>query len=91
MSLTAVAASLSLIASGLPLLLIARRDPKRLRSVAASALLPHGTRTRQALALASLLPGVALMTLGYWPAFLLWIGGITVAGWLFAQYLAARP
>lgn len=90
MSLTATAATLSLIASGLPLLLLARRDPKRLRSVVASALAPHGRRTRQGLAAAALLPGLVLMGLGYWPAFLIWLGGITVAGWLFAQALAAR-
>lgn len=90
MSLTATAASLTLIASALPLLLLARRDPKRLRSVAASALVPHGRRTRQGLAAAALLPGVALMGLGYWPAFLIWLGGLTVAGWALVQLLAAR-
>jgi len=55
MSLTATAASLTLIASALPLLLLARRDPKRLRSVAGSVLAPHGQRTRQGLAAAALL------------------------------------
>lgn len=90
MSLTAIAVTLALIASLLPLGLLARRDPKRLRSIAASAVAPHSLRTRQALAAVVLLPGAILMGLGYWPAFLIWLGGLAAVGWLLVQWLAAR-
>lgn len=90
MMLTATAVTLALTASLLPLLLLAQRDPKRLRSQAVSASAPHGRRLRQVLASAVLLPGVVLMGLGYWPAFLIWLGGVTTGGWLLVQLLAAR-
>lgn len=90
MSLTATAVTLSLFASLLPLLLIAQRDPKRLRSVAASAATPHSRRTRQMLTAVALLPGAILMALSYWPAFLVWLGGTTASGWVLVQVLAAR-
>lgn len=90
MSLTATAVSIALIASLLPLLRLAQRDPKRLRSVAADAVVPHGSRTRQLLAGTVLLPGAVLMALAYWPAFLIWLGGLIASGWLMVQLLAAR-
>lgn len=90
MSLTATAVTIALIASLLPLLRLAQRDPKRLRSVAGSSTAPHGKTIRQALAAAALLPGVALMGLSYWPAFLIWLGGVTAGGWVLVQVLAAR-
>ena len=90
MSLTALALIPALIASLLPLLLLALRDPKRLRA-GAIARSPHTRRTRQALAAAALLPGAALIALGLWPALLIWLGAITVLGWLVVQSLAARP
>ena len=45
---------------------------------------------RRALTLAALLPGGVLMVLGYWPAFLIWLGGLIATGWLMVQLLAAR-
>lgn len=90
MSLTALTVTLALIASLLPLVLLARRDPKRLRSLAVSDVAPHARRTRQALAAVVLLPGVILIGLGYWPAFLIWLGGLAALGWLLVQLLAAR-
>ncbi|MDO9452271.1 MAG: hypothetical protein Q7J29_05365 [Stagnimonas sp.] len=90
MSLTAIAVTLALVASLLPLVLLARRDPKRLRSITASAVAPHASRTRQALAAVVLLPGAILIGLGYWPAFLIWLGGLAALGWLLVQLLAAR-
>lgn len=90
MSLTATAVTIALIASVLPLLLLAQRDPKRLRSVAAHGVAPHGKAIRQILAAVTLLPGAVLMAFSYWPAFLIWLGGITVGGWVLVQVLAAR-
>ena len=90
MSLTALAVTLALIASLLPLVLLARRDPKRLRSIAANAVTPYANRTRQVLAVVVLLPGAILIGLGYWPAFLIWLGGLAALGWLLVQVLAAR-
>lgn len=90
MSLTATAVTLSLISSLVPLLMLARRDPKRLRSSAVATLKPHSAASRQMLTVAALLPGITLMGLGYWPAFLIWLGGLTVAGWALVQLLAAR-
>lgn len=90
MTLTATAATLALVASLLPLLLLAQRDPKRLRSIAASGTAPHGKAIRQVLAATALLPGVALMALSHWPAFLIWLGGVTAGGWVLVQVLAAR-
>ncbi|WP_293397271.1 hypothetical protein [Nevskia sp.] len=90
MSLTAIAASLALIASLLPLLLIARRDPKRLRGLAATHLAPHGRGPRRTLTLFVLLPGAVLIGFGDWPAFLIWLGALTASGWLLVQWLAVR-
>lgn len=91
MSPTVIAACLALVVSLLSLLLIARRDPKRLRSLAAASLpTPMSARARRRLTLAVLLPGVMLIVLGYWPAFLIWLGGLIASGWLMVQLLAAR-
>lgn len=90
MSLTTAAAALTLIASMVPLVLLARRDPKRLRSITAAGATPYKLRTRQVLAVAALIPGVALIGLGYWPAFLIWMGGLIASGWILVQILAAR-
>lgn len=90
MSLTATAVTLALIASLLPLLLLAQRDPKRLRSITASGTAPHGKAMRQVLAATVLLPGAVLVGLGYWPSFLIWLGGVTAGGWVLVQVLAAR-
>ncbi|MES0873778.1 hypothetical protein [Sinimarinibacterium thermocellulolyticum] len=70
-----------------PLLVLALRDPKRLRSHRAAQ---RGAKPgeRRALALASLLPGLVLAALGAWPAFLIWLGGIATGGWLIVLWLA---
>jgi hypothetical protein len=81
---------LALLASLLPLCALARRDPKRLRAQAAVGIAPHGLRARQALGATVLLPGLGLTVLGHWPALLIWLGGLTAAGWGLVQWLAAR-
>ena len=89
MSLTA-AVTIALLASLAPLLLLAWRDPKRLRSVAAHATRPLPAPQRRALAAAVLLPGIALMALGHWPAFLIWLGAVCALGWAWVQWLSLR-
>ncbi|MEM8661558.1 MAG: hypothetical protein AAGF35_11795 [Pseudomonadota bacterium] len=68
--------------SGLCLLLIARRDPKRFR--AHSLPVPTDQRYRGLLFIASLLPGVAIAMTGSVSAVIMWAGGWTVLGWLLA-------
>ncbi len=84
---TTLCAALSLTASLAPLLALALRDPKRLRSQRASAAQAN-LFERRLLAALLLLPGLTLAMLGQWPAFLIWIGGVTAGGWLVVQALA---
>ncbi len=89
---TSLAASLALFCSLPPLLWLALRDPKRLRSLRRQGSPPANPGTRRLLATIVALPGIALAGLALWPPFLIWMGGITLAGWLFAQALAPnRP
>lgn len=90
MSGTALAVLLTLAASLVPLALLAHGDPKRLRAIGADAVRPHGAPLRQALTALVLLPGFALMVLGHWPAFLIWLGGLIALGWSIVQLFAAR-
>lgn len=80
-------AALTLAISLLPLILIALRDPKRLRSLRDKRA-PNSSGTRRALTAVVLLPGLALCVIGQWPAFLIWLGGVTALGWIFALWLA---
>ena len=84
-SLAAVASLISLLL----LLPIALRDPKRLRSLRRPA--PKPGIERKLLGWGTLLPGVALALTGQWPAFLVWLGVVTTAGWLLVNSLAQRP
>ena len=58
-------------------------DPKRRRV----AKLPVVVRQnlRRFVAIAALLPGIILATLGDSPAFLVWLGSCAMGGWLVAQ------
>lgn len=85
-----MAAFLAIAISGVLLVLLGARDPKRLRNarhgaqdaVAAASPLPAGVR--HAFGWLSLAPGVVLAVLGEWWAFLIWLGAITAIGWTFA-------
>ncbi len=89
---TYLAASLAMLFSLPPLLWLALRDPKRLRSLRKAGPSPAKPGARRLLASAAALPGIVLAGLGLWPPLLIWIGGVTLAGWLFAQALAGhRP
>lgn len=83
-------AALALAISLLPLILIALRDPKRLRSLR-DRRTPSSSNARRAMTAVVLLPGLALCVIGEWPAFLLWLGGVTAIGWIFVMWLARSP
>lgn len=86
---TALAATLAILPS-LPLLLwMALRDPKRLRS-RRLATPPMTPRWRGAVVTLLLLPGLGLMGLGQWPAFLIWLGAVLSFGWLLVQILGGE-
>ncbi len=63
-------------------------DPKRRRTADLPGA-PHRTATRRILAMASLLPGVALALTGDAAAFLMWLGAVALAGWALVQCLHA--
>ena len=90
MSYTAIAVVISLIISFAPLVLLARHDPKRLRTIRKKILKPHVRRTRQFYGAIVFLPGVVLIAQGQWPAFLIWFGALFVSGWLLVQVLAGQ-
>ena len=90
MSDAAIAVVVSLIISLSPLWLLARHDPKRLRSIRKKLLKPHGRRTRQFYSAIVFLPGVVLIAQGEWPAFLIWFGALIASGWLLVQILAEQ-
>lgn len=91
MSYTSIAVVVSLVISLLPLLALARHDPKRLRSIRLRHhIKPHVRRTRQFYGAIVLLPGIVLALRGDWPAFLIWMGALIASGWLLVQILAAR-
>jgi hypothetical protein len=83
-------ALLALVISLLPLVMIARRDPKRLRSLRDKRA-PSSSSVRRALSAVVLLPGLALCVVGEWPAFLIWLGSVTALGWIFVMWLARSP
>ncbi|MDM4771034.1 hypothetical protein [Solimonas sp. SE-A11] len=86
MSATYSLAGLASLVSLLLLLPIALRDPKRLRSLRRAA--PKPGVERKLLGWGTLLPGVALVVMGQWPAFLVWLGVVTTVGWLLVNGLA---
>lgn len=83
-------ATLALVISVLPLILLALRDPKRLRSLR-DRRAPSTQAARRAFTAGVLLPGLALCVIGQWPAFLIWLGGVTAGGWILVMWLARNP
>ena len=90
MSIPLTAALYALAASLAPLLLLALRDPKRLRVSGGDRSAAHATRTRQALALLSLLPGALLFWSRDGPGLLVWAGALPCLGWALVLLLSAR-
>jgi protein-S-isoprenylcysteine O-methyltransferase Ste14 len=80
-------AVIAIAVSLLPLIVLALRDPKRLRS-RRSAQRGALANERRTLSIVVLVPGVVLGVLGEWPAFLIWLGSASAAGWLLVLWLA---
>lgn len=84
-----VAALLAIAISGVLLILLGARDPKRLRNARhgardAAASSPLPAAARHACGWLSLAPGVVLAVLGQWWVFFIWLGAITAIGWTIA-------
>jgi hypothetical protein len=80
---------LAIVFSGVLLILLGARDPKRLRNsrhavTEAAAGSPLPPAARHLWGWLSLAPGVALGIAGEWWAFLIWLGAITAIGWAIA-------
>lgn len=71
----------SVIFSAALLALLCLGDPKRRRSGGLPGT-AQGTAVRRLLVATSLLPGIILALSGHPAAFLMWLGGYVVAGWL---------
>lgn len=91
--MSTLSASLLAIAFSLILLIVlALRDPKRIRTsglaVQTSAPVPLSRGARRMLGWSSLLPGLALAAADQWPALLIWLGACCSLGWALTQWLA---
>jgi len=84
---TDLCSAIAIAVSLLPVLTLALRDPKRLRS-RRSAQRTAAASERRVLAVLALVPGLVLATLGQWPAFLIWLGSVSAAGWLLVLWLS---
>jgi hypothetical protein len=82
---------IAVLVSAIPILILCMGDPKRLRAAGESK---AGMRSgaRRLLAIAACLPGIACISLGQIAAFVLWLGGCALFGWLLSalfQYQSA--
>lgn len=78
----------AIFVSGGLILMLGLGDPKRRRAARMQA--GHGVTSRRLITVAALLPGMAFLSHGDAAAFLLWLGGVAVAGWAITLLLAAR-
>ncbi|WP_043114114.1 hypothetical protein [Solimonas soli] len=83
-----IAILLAIVVSAVALLLLGRRDPKRLRAAVSSSLAPHTPAQRRALAALALAPGALLACAGQAAGFVIWLGAAVALGWLLTQMLA---
>lgn len=65
------------------LLALAKANPKRHRTQGSAWQLP--ARAKSLLVVLSLVPGVVLCFMSMAPSFLVWLGAITIAGWVVAM------
>jgi hypothetical protein len=72
------------------LVLLCRSDPKRRRTARLAAAGPGALMRGMRVALACV-PGLLLALSGDAAAFLIWLGGSAVAGWLIALWFGRRP
>ena len=75
-------ALLALALSALPILGLCIGDPKRRRTAGRQAGMPSGQR--RLLLLAACIPGIACLLMGDAAAFMLWLGGSALIGWILA-------
>jgi hypothetical protein len=90
---TGGAAAIAVLVSLAGLVCLGLGDPKRsrhLQRIGAARAPARAARLRPVAAWGALLPGFVLALAGAWPAFLIWMGGTIIAGWLIAQALAPR-
>ncbi|MDP3858945.1 MAG: hypothetical protein Q8Q73_14410 [Stagnimonas sp.] len=85
---TLAASLLALLPSTVLLVLLALRDPKRLRNLPGNGQTPLTPGQRRALATLLPFPGLALGLFGQWPALLIWLGASCSLGWALTQWLA---
>ena len=83
------AVAMALAGTGAALALLGRTDPKRRRVLGRPA--NEGPVLRRLAVAAAVIPGAVLLGTGQGAAFLIWLGGATVAGWAVALLLPARP
>jgi hypothetical protein len=84
---------LAILASAILIAALGWRDPKRLRNLHGEepAQSPMSSAQRRLLGWLVPAPGVVLMCLGEWWAFLAWLGALCVAGWAASHLLALHP
>jgi len=82
---TAWLATLALALSAMLIVVLCQGDPKRLRAAGlrSAAMLP---RRRRGLAALACLPGLGCALSGNSAAFMLWLGGCALAGWISATW-----
>ena len=82
---TAWLALLALAISAMLIVVLCQGDPKRLRAAGqkGAAMLP---RRRRVLAALACLPGLGCALSGNFAAFMLWLGGCALAGWISATW-----
>lgn len=85
---------LSILVSATCLIVLAARDPKRIRNLvrdkpeASSNIEPWHPAMRRALAVLVLVPGVVLGIVHEWWSLLIWLGAVCLFGWIAAQLFA---
>jgi len=86
---TAWLALLALAISAMLIVVLCQSDPKRLRAAGqkGTAMLP---RRRRGLAALACLPGLGCALSGNSAAFMLWLGGCALAGWISATWPRRR-
>jgi hypothetical protein len=71
----------AILVSAIPMLMLCIGDPKRRRATGTTGA-AMGSNMRRSLALAACLPGIACVSIGQVAAFVLWLGGCALFGWL---------
>ena len=88
-----VAVILAMLFSGALLAVLGTRDPKRLRNLAHAGSVSGAKRVlpvsiRRACGWLTLAPGLVLLSIGQWWAFLMWLGATCALGWVTSHLLA---